>query len=160
MSSPKPKVTAVYQPEFITGLRRLPRIRSRGKFYSTQALIDRVNELVHQGVGLGRVAELCGVTFNTVKRILELDPREVEGLSLPDYAAFYVIITESGVPMDIDPMALEHIPVNMKRPWIQGAAVEESVVSAIRRRVRELGDQYGSLRVAKLVFVDTKTLME
>lgn len=134
-------------------------ITARGKFYSTQDLIENVNQLAHQGVGMMRIAELCGIHYATVKRILFLDPREEKALVVPDYTACYVLVTERGVPTNVDRRSLELHP-QLDKTWIHGSAVEDSDVLSIRRKIDQIGDSYGRVRVAKLVFVETDTLRE
>ena len=139
--------------------RKSPR-RARGKFYSTQDLVAKVRELDKCRVGITRIAEMCGVTYRTVRNILRYSPKDEPEKGMPDYGAYYVIVTERGVPDDVPRMALDLNP-KLDEPWVHGASLADSRISSVRRRMIDAIDEYsGPVRVAKLTFVDTKTLSE
>lgn len=153
------KVDIDYKPP-INKKRKRPKIVSRGKFSSVQELIDRVFELASLGTGILCIAKMCGIEYKTVKRIISLDPDDDRlPVSLPDYVSLYVVVTERGVQSDIAADILSLNP-EMGGPWIHGAPVAKSGVRSVKSRIIGMDEQFGKLRVAKLVWVDPKTLME
>jgi hypothetical protein len=136
---------------------RVVKFRSHGKFYSTQNLLDMVHELSGRGFNLAEIAAACGINYRTVVKALKLRPNPLKlQWSPPHHGDRFVIVTETGlIGMD----ALSLMP-QMNQPWIHGAAIEDSTPVSIRRRLVEMGDSYGWIRVARLVYVDPATLRE
>jgi hypothetical protein len=104
------------------------------------------------------IAEICGANYRTVRNILMTQPdANTVAQELPTKDDRFVLVTESGLHHDDDSLTLYP---EMAQPWVQGAALEDSTPIKLRRRMSLMGDRFGWIRIAKLVYVDPITLKE
>lgn len=139
--------------------RRTPPLQAKGRFYSTNELIEQVCLMFRQGMPLLSIAMNCGVNYRTVRKILAASPMTDEALLEAPADARYVLVTERGLADDADPAILELNPA-LAFPWIHSSSLEESKLPAMRRRLATLGAKYGRILVARLVFVDPLQILD
>lgn len=134
--------------------RRPAKFNAKGKFYSSQALLDAIHEMFNRGNSIIEISDACGVNYRTVRKALALRPNQVEpAAASPTEDERYVIVSETGIA-DVDAAKLYQ---EMDQPWVQGAALADSTPIRIRRRISAMGANFGWVRVAKLVYVDPIT---
>lgn len=141
-------------PESPLRQRRPVRFTSRGCFGSSQELIDTVHQLFQQGTPIMAIAHNCGIAYRTVRKVLtQLPAPEQDGRMVAPLEARYVIITERGIAEGSDPTLLEFNP-KLAESWVHSSSLNDATELAVRRRLAELGGQYGRVLVARLEFVD------
>ena len=118
-----------------------------------------IRELIYRGMPhhkikaeLGLEARNFSTTYLKLVKEITVDQQTIT----PDPLR-YAIVSEHPFPRDL---ADEQIMERLQGPWLHACHLDDTGIGEIQKRVEEMGNAYGWVRIVKLVPIDQQTLVD
>ena len=114
-----------------------------------------VSALINRGMPHIKIQAELSTSQLVYSRLLK-EITDEQLLSVPDSLRF-AIVSEHPFPRDL---ADESIMARLQGPWLHAAHLGDTGIDEIRKRVVAMGDDYGWVRIVRIVPVDQQTLVD